>query len=88
MARAPDSILNDDIPIDRIRWALPRRFFFAEEAGVLQKTMTLGHSHASMAATLAYWVFKGCPLRRGGGEQRSANQGDNSFKASVVANGV
>ena len=55
---------------------------------MLQKPMTLGHSHASMAATLAYRVFKGCPLRRGGGEQRSANQGDNSFKASVVANGV
>ena len=56
MAQAPDSILKDDIPIDNLRWALPRRYFFAEEAG----------------------VFKGCPLRRGGGEQRSANQGEAS----------
>jgi len=61
MARAPDSILKDDIPIDNLRWALPWRYFFAEEAGVLQKPMTLGHSHASMAATLAYWVLRGVP---------------------------
>ena len=51
---------------------------FYEGTGALQKPMTLGHSHASMAATLAYRVFKGCPLRCGGGEQRSANQGEAS----------
>ena len=30
---ASNSILNDDIPIDRIRWAYPRRYFFAEGPG-------------------------------------------------------
>lgn len=33
---APDSILNDDIPIDRIRWAYPRRYFFCRGAGALR----------------------------------------------------
>lgn len=33
---APNSILNDDIPIDRIRWALPRRYFFCGDAGALR----------------------------------------------------
>ena len=28
-------------------------------------------------------VFKGCPLRRGGGEQRSANQGDNCIRRAL-----
>ena len=33
---ASNSILKDDIPIDRIRWALPRRYFFCGEAGALR----------------------------------------------------
>ena len=32
MARAPDSILNDDIPINRIRWVLPRRYLIPKAA--------------------------------------------------------